>query len=225
MASYAVIDTETTGLTDEDEAIEIAIVTQKGYLDSLMKPSRPISFGAMAAHHIQESDVVGAPDRKVISEIIYQTYYEPDLVMVAHNAEYDKKYVPLWMAELPWICTYRCAKHMFPQAEGFGNQSLRYELELDVSDMPEDAGNLPHRALYDAWVTQALLHKMLKLKTLEELIAMTKEPIILQKVSFGKHHGQQWKDVPLGYLRWARRQDFDEDTLHTIEYHYQRKEI
>ena len=87
----------------------------------------------------------------------------------------------------------RVAKHLWPDAPGYGNQVLRYWLEL-----PVDSDCVPHRALGDAQVTAQLLLKELALVdgSVERLLELTETPVLLKTVSFGKHRGQLWKDVP-----------------------------
>jgi exodeoxyribonuclease X len=185
----------------------------------LCKPTVPIGFGAMGAHHITEAEVAQAPD---IASVVQRTLpqLEPSYVVAAHNAAFDKSFLLPHAPHLAdWICTYRCAMHLWPDAESYKNQSLRYELGLDVSDMPPEAGGMAHRALYDAWVTYKLLERMLESRTVSQLVELTKAPILLKKCGFGKHVGTLWEDVPASYLRWMLSQDFDEDTLYTARFY------
>jgi exodeoxyribonuclease X len=48
----------------------------------------------------------------------------------------------------------------------------------------------------------------------------TNEPVLLPKVTFGKHRGQAWTDVPVDYLQWIlRQQDMNENVVHTARHH------
>lgn len=204
----------------DDEVVEVAAVWQGigRFEHSLIKPTKKIAFDAMAVHHITESMVHSAPDL----DNVIEGWFTPDgtdLVFAAHNAQFDKEFLPEWMRSKPWICTYKCALHLFPDAVKHSNQSLRYELNLHVGDIPDAAGLLPHRALYDAWVTSKLLERMLRLKTTEQLIALTTTPVLLKKVAFGKHRGETWDQLPYGYLKWVTSQDFDDDVMYTADYH------
>lgn len=219
-----IVDTETTGFDPAIESlVEIAAVFETddaSYgLSSLVKPTTPIRFDAMAAHHITEEDVIDAPSLEDAMDAVFGVHREwSDYLLVAHNAEFDKSFLPQF-ANNQWICTYRCAMHIWPDAQSHRNQSLRYELGLDVSDMPREAGGSAHRALYDTWVTAKLYDRMHEIHSVDELIVMTTAPIVLKKVKFGKHIGELWEDVPQSYLRWILSQDFDNDTIHTANHH------
>lgn len=150
-----------------------------------------------------------------------------------HNAEFDRKFLPDWMRAFPWICTYRCALHLVPDARSHKNGSLWYELGL-LHPMPKEAGNMPHRALFDALMTFDLLEWMLdfvktdqsdgiwnddaSLSPIEVLVKLSTAPAVLTTCRFGKHAGKCWEDVDSGYMEWALRQDFDEDVKHTCRH-------
>lgn len=220
MEQVTVIDTETTGFDPAmNSIVEIAGVELIGdcHFTSLTKPAHRITFGAMAAHHITEDMVAEAP---ALEDVLAANLPLLQLrTYAAHNAAFDKSFVPQWMREFAWICTWRCAMVLWPDAESHSNQALRYELDIDVSDFPAAAGNAAHRALYDAWVTRGILREMTKLRTVNELVKMTAEPILLRKVRFGKHVNELWEEIPKSYLRWILTQDFDEDTLHTARFY------
>lgn len=215
-------DTETTGFDHQTNSlVEFAAVTEdrQVWAHSLLKPKHPISFGAMATHHITEDMVADAPEAEGWLDTVF--FRGDGYGLVFHNAGFDTNFLPLWMREWPVVCTWRCAMHLFPDAESHSNQSLRYELGLDVSDMPAEAGGLAHRALYDAWVTSHLYQRIREVSGLDfdGLAELTKKPVLLKKVRFGKHVGELWEDVPKSYLRWMLGQDFDEDTMHTARYY------
>ena len=96
---------------------------------------------------------------------------------------------------------------------------LRYWLGLD---MDRSLADRAHRAMPDAYVTAHLLREILKHASIEDLIRWTNEPVLLPKVTFGKHRGQPWIDIPPDYLQWVlRQQGMNEDVLHTARYHLQ----
>jgi hypothetical protein len=80
---------------------------------------------------------------------------------------------------------------------------------------------MAHRSLYDAWVTSKLLERCMEFsgEGLLELAELTKKPLLLNKVRFGKHRDELWSDVPKSYLRWVLSQDFDDDVKNTAEFH------
>lgn len=228
---------------------------------SLIKPNIPIEFGAMAVHHITEDMVKDAPsldewlyqedkisldsynhikDEKVLEmQMSMNTFDHPiteeSAIVFAHNAAFDKKFFPDKIKDNDkWFCTWRIANHLFPDAQSFSNQALRYELDLDISDLPEDAGLLPHRGLYDAWCTAMLLERMIRVhypnaeesymslrKMVMGLGDLSLKPILLKNCKFGKHVGKTWEQIgkeDKGYLNWILKSDFDDDTKHTARH-------
>ena len=55
-------------------------------------------------------------------------------------------------------------------------------------------------------VTANLLVEMLKVATVDQLVMWTMEPKLLPKMTFGKHRGSAWAEVPLDYLQWMTSQ-------------------
>jgi exodeoxyribonuclease X len=171
---------------------------------------------AQATHHIR-ADMLTA-ERGAISRYeairMLLSHIEPSTVLVAHNAEFDSKFLPE-ICNRPWICTFRSAKHVWPGAPGYGNQVLRYWLKLQP-DLP--TGRFPHQALYDVSVTSSILLKMLEHHTPEELLNLSRKPVRLKTIGFGKHRGQDFNLIPKDYLEWLRRQQgLDSDLVHTLD--------
>lgn len=224
MTIFHVIDIETTGLDPEkDRIVEIAarsVEEDNGNtycfedLQNLVNPGVPIPPENSAVHHIIDDDVANA---ETLEQIV--SAYCPDSVdyFVAHNARFEQSFLPSALGfHQPWICTYRVAARLWPEAPSHSNQTLRYYLKLDV---PRDIG-MPHRALPDCIVTAAILIKALSLATIEEMLQWSNEPVLKRTCTFGKHAGTAWADVPKDYLRWILNNgSFDEDTTYTAR-HY-----
>jgi exodeoxyribonuclease X len=229
--NIVVLDTETTGFEPGD-VVELAYVRKDwSYYTSLVKPTCPIEIQAMASHHITEEMVVPYPtlEQQLSAIDLRDAEY-----IVAHNAAFDRKFLPQLVVKR-WICTWRCALHLWKDAPSHSNQALRYWLKLDVGDLPAEAGSTSHRALYDAWVTKKLFEREIdeviatcmahdgpdttREQAVELMYKMTGEPVILNKVRFGKHEGKLWSEVERGYLSWILKQsNFDEDTMHTARF-------
>jgi exodeoxyribonuclease X len=133
-------------------------------------------------------------------------------VFVAHNCEFERKFVTdVITGETPWICTYKAALHLWPNAPRHSNQVLRYWRGLQLNPalaMP------PHRAGPDAWVTAQLLAELVTLATIDQLVTWTKQPKPMPVIAFGKHKGSPWSDVPSDYLEWMTLQaDMDADAV------------
>lgn len=215
MTRYVVVDTEATGLADDADIIEIAAVAEdKTFFHELIHTDKTIDFDAMGAHHITPAMLEDARPRNTVYQRVDSMIN--GRILVAHFAQFDKKFFP---PHMEWICTYKCARHIFPDMDSYKNQTLRYALGVDVTDMPAEAGGLAHRALYDAWVTYKIFQVMLDEYSLDDLLTLTQKPVLLKKVGFGKHGGELWSEVPKSYLRWVTKQDFDEDVMYTAN-HY-----
>ncbi|MGL6117854.1 exodeoxyribonuclease X [Plesiomonas sp.] len=212
-----VIDTETTSL--EGGVIEIASVDIVdgiicNPMSDFVKPHEPISFEAMAIHHITEEMVENAP---TLNEVIGR-YLGAD-AYVAHNAKFDRSKLP--QINSPWICTLKLARSLFPEHPRHNNQYLRYSLGLKP-DVPE--GLHAHRALYDCYVTAELLIYMVQMSnwTVSEMCEISVAPTLLNTIQFGKYKGSAFKEVACinpGYLRWLEANSTDEDVLFTAAYH------
>jgi exodeoxyribonuclease X len=139
-------------------------------------------------------------------------------VFVAHHWAIEAQWLGEHLQGRPSICTYKAALRLCPEAPGHGNQVLRYWLRPKGLD-PVIAST-PHRALPDAYVTAFLLREVLELATVEELIAWTREPALLSRVTFGRYRGSDWHEVPADYLAWvAERSELGDDIKFTAQHH------
>jgi exodeoxyribonuclease X len=214
-----VIDIETTG-GSPSEIIEIAAVdvvsADGGWRptpprSTLFRPQGPISFHAMAIHHLTSEDF--ADDLPPCSEGLLKDFVvsneRPDF-LIAHNAAFESQHIPATVTDgLEWICTVKGARNAWPDAPGYSNQLLRYwrGLKLDPAlAMP------PHRAGPDAWVTAHILIDLLRTVSVDDLLGWTQAPRRLDRVPFGRYRGRDWTIPPSDYLRWlVSEADMPED--------------
>jgi len=234
----AVIDTETTGLEPDDGAavLEVGVVLlnmedtgdREGWFFTGQSFANYVEFDgiippeARAVHHIAPELVkVGSPGCLSREELVRRLlkFEKPDMVYAAHNAQFDKKFLP--ELTLPWICTRQCSRHIWPDAPNHKNQTLRYWLEVEP---PREmlVGLDPHRARYDAAVTGAILKRMLDEHSVDELIRLTNKPVLLKICNFKKHKGQPWSEVPRDYLNWMVREGVaksDPDLQYTVDFY------
>jgi len=229
MMLIRVCDLETTGLEPPEAApCEVAwcdlIILEGGEAsiahnsarETLCNPSRPIPPELSAIHHIIDEDVVGKPFWPAALAACAQRdggMLRPT-IFAAHNARFERQ----WFTDevtggAPWICTYKCALRVWPDAPSHSNQALRYWLKPE--GLNREIAAVAHRDFPDAYVTALILRELLRHRTPEELVEITAEPALLPRVRFGEHRGAAWRDVPLDYLQWVVRQDMDEDTLFT----------
>lgn len=159
---YAVIDVETTGFSPNNDAVvEVAcVLVERGCIletfSSLVNPGRPIPAYATGVHGIADSDVRDAPRLVDLHAKLLQL--TAGTTIAAHNASFDLSFLP-FLAHRPSLCTLQLARHCFPEAPNFKNQTLRRHLGLDA--LPAIAALGSHRALADAMVTAHLLMRCL----------------------------------------------------------------
>jgi exodeoxyribonuclease X len=226
MTKVCILDTETTGLGNQDQVVELALVTIDAttrtiisYGTHLVKPTVPISPGARAVHHITDAELEGAP---TLAELMHSREL-PELsggtVLAGHNIAFDNRMLEQSgvVIALLNICTLRAARHIWPEMESHSNQALRYALDLKIDPSWPLTMLPPHRALPDALVTAALLIRMLEMRSVDELIGLTVSPILQSRVRFGTHRGKSWADMDAGFLSWVLdpKRDFDADVKHT----------
>ncbi len=225
-----IIDYETTGTNEQADA-EIIECGSYDLVDdaaighvtnpqtSLIRPRGPIPPEAKAVHHITEKDVAEAPElRDVIDDFL-----DGADICAAHNAKFEEHFTP--RKDLKWICTYKCARIVWPDAPTHTNQGLRYWLGID-DDPAFDAGLSmpPHRALPDAYVTAFILRRLLQEKTIDELLTISRYPALIKVMNFGKHKGVKFEDAPADYLEWIRdKSDMNEDTKFSAKYWLQKR--
>ena len=53
-------------------------------------------------------------------------------------------------------------------------------------------------------------------QTTEQVFKALEKPIKLRAMPLGKHKGRRFEEIPVEYLLWAERKDFDQDLLFSI---------
>ena len=200
-----VIDLETTGNSFSDGGVvelgwqDVSVdatgawTLQDGPRTMLINPARPISPATSAIHHIIDEDVADAPLwHRAAPEVL-----QPGggcVALAAHRSAFEQRWcTPALSGKARWICTYKCALRLFPDAPTHSNQGLRYWRRPGGLDR---ALSLPaHRAGPDAYVTAHHLRDMLNLAGLEQLLAWSAEPALLVRVPFGPFRGRSWADL------------------------------
>jgi len=175
----------------------------------LVKPTTVMSLEALATHHIPEAQALknGLEWDNAMERLLWfppDVRSKDDLIFCAHNAVFEQAFFNPDGFE--WIDTYKVALRLWPESPSHSNQVLRYFLGLELGDeaMP------PHRAWPDCYVTAHILLIAMDNASVSDMVQWTKEPPYLTKLTFGKHKGQRFEDVPVDYLQWILRQDMDE---------------
>lgn len=234
----ASIDFETTGAAPPDaapcEVGETRVIAYStdiaeqpsgwhvGYCESkLVNPGHPITAETAAIHHILDPDVRGA--RPWADEIRELGRRDDIDAFAAHSMSAERQ----WLTDeltggKPWICTYRCALRLWPDAPAHGLQVLRYW--IFPKGMERDKGLPAHRAGPDSYIAACLLVEMLQLTTVEQLIAWSSVPALLSRWPFGAHRGTPVQEIETSLLEWTLRKDFGEDIIFTAQTELDRRE-
>jgi exodeoxyribonuclease X len=128
-----VIDLETTGISSTDYVVEVGSVdllpdgSITKHQEFLILPPCPIPAEARAVHHISDEDVAQAKSWDAVCSTFFDRGKFSDIVaFAAHNAAFDHQWLsPDLLGNLPLICTYKAAVHIWPDAPRHTNQVLR----------------------------------------------------------------------------------------------------
>ena len=177
---------------------------------SLVRPPIAIPPETSAVHHIVDADVATAATWDEARLTVAARMRAPGTIAGAHNADYERTILGDLSPATPWLCTYKAALRVWPEAPGFGNECLRYWLGFGSGRRYAQA---PHSALHDAKVTAQLLGALLKHASAEDMIAWTKEPALLPRCPIGQYRDLPWPDVPRDFLDWIlyRAREMRED--------------
>lgn len=203
-----VLDTETTGIGDEDRVIEFACTSiiaspssliGTSVMDARFSSDRPITFGAMATHHIIDEDLAGLQPFPGF-DVEGITY------IIAHNVDYDWRMMK--EPKVLRICTLALARWLWP-SPNLDSHSLGALVYFLSTDRGEARSRLrtAHSAKADVEslvdiVLPAILARLPDVKTWAELWEISEVARIPTIMPFGKHYKTPIADVPSGYKRW-----------------------
>ena len=210
-----ILDTETHTLNGQPIEIAYApIQIHDGKLtldksqifDQLYRVDEPISYAAMAVHHILESELVDQPHYTSFSLPQDTTY------IIGHNIDYDIRALEkcgVDISKIKAICTLALARLVWPDAEAHNISALIYMITKG-SAKARDMIKKAHRADMDIILTaNILMHEIhhLKIQTIEELYTASEDARIPRAINFGKHRGTAIADLPADYMQWLLRQE------------------
>lgn len=232
------LDTETTGVGPTDRLCQVAYAFDGQEVERLFKPSVPITIDAMAVTHITNKMVAECqPFAESAMKQDLERIFQSGAVLVAHNARFDAEMLRHeGVVVTGMIDTFKLSHFLDPDGviPRHNLQYLRYYHDLEVG------GVVAHDALGDVRVLEKLFDfyyaQMLATcgneeAVLEEMLAVSAQPILLKKFNFGKYNGVEVKQVAsedADYLSWLFNQkvmtreqggEDDENWIYTLD-HY-----
>lgn len=219
--TFVCLDCETTGLDPkQDRIIEVAaakftIDTIVDQYETLVDPKIEIPAASIAIHHITQDMVQGKPSIEEVLEPLLQ--FIGNHPVVGHGINYDIDIVIAHAERANIACklkknlcfdTLRLAR-LYGESPTNSLEMLRRHFNI--------AAEGAHRAMSDVIVNiKVFKHLAAQFQTVEQLIQALSKPIQMKHMPLGKHKGRLMKELPLEYLQWAARQEFDQDLLFTL---------
>jgi DNA polymerase III epsilon subunit-like protein len=197
---YIVFDTETTGLSSDKQAVEIAMLeieadlTVLGEAETLLRPTVEISAEATAIHGISYESVKDCMtiDEWVASELGGRL--EGEVTLIGHRVGFDLPlFEPIGNA-VRQLDTLPLAFEYVPDSPNKKLDTLKEHLGLP-------GGGQSHRAMADVLTCYQLLQHLVQVsgRTLEELVTT---PYVVHYMPWGKHEGELLVNVPRRYREY-----------------------
>lgn len=218
---FICLDCESTGLEPtQDRIVEIAVASfsyEKIFdqYESLINPDCPIPQTSQEIHKISQEMVEDKPKiqevlpallKMIEGHIIVGHGIEFDIRLIA--AEAKRHQIPCKIESATFIDTLRLARH-YGESPVNSLDKLRQHFNIEPQGV--------HRAMSDVMVNIEVFKYLAKpYKTTEELFKLLQKPIKMRTMPLGKHKGRRFEEVPIEYLLWAERKDFDQDLLYSI---------
>lgn len=218
---FVCIDCETTGLDPKQDRI-VEVAAARFTLDelfeqfeSLVDPDCAIPESSTAIHHITQEMILGKPKIAVVLPSLLQLI-GPHII-VGHGVGFDiellanaaeRAGIPCTLRNNRIFDTLRMAR-MYGESPTNSLEQLRQHFNI------EEEG--AHRAMNDVVVNMGVFKFLAKrYRTVDELCQALSRPIQLKTMPLGPHKGRLMKEVPLNYLLWAAKRNYDEDLMFSI---------
>ena len=219
--TFVCIDCEATGLdTVNDRIVEVAVALFTldaigETFESLIDPGRLIPEAVIAVHHITQEMVQGKPKiEEVLPQILSLIGSHP---IIGHGIGFDialldqaakRHNIPCTIKENLSFDTLRLAR-LYGDSPSNSLEQLRKHFNIGEEGA--------HRAMSDVVVNIQVFKKLSsKFRNLKEMQQALSKPIQMKQMPLGKHKGRLLKEIPLEYLLWAARQEFDQDLLFSL---------
>lgn len=208
MNAATVFDTETTGL-EEPDVIEIAwagldqvhpLSADAIFIEERrFKPRKPITLGAMAAHHIIDEDLTSEPKWPGF-------WMPPGEYLIGHNVDYDWK--AIGSPPMKRICTLAFARSLWPELDSHSLGALTYH--LGNREEARVALKGAHSAATDTYLCcrllVAILYALPNVTDWESVWQASEKARVPKTMPYGKHRGTPIAEIPRDYKQWLLRQ-------------------
>lgn len=212
------IDTETTGKSDDAQVIEMAYLAMgekpgrlhTGTFVSLYKPTVDIELGAMAVHHILPSMLEDQrPHTEAINDVPEAEYW------IGHNVDADWHW--LGRPEVKLIDTLPMCRFLHPELDSHTQSAMVYYLGIQLG-RPERAKERlqsAHSAKADVENCSTIVSMIVKtceargipVSNWHEMYAFSEECRIPMYMPFSqKFKGRPVSEVDNGFRDWYRKQ-------------------
>ena len=219
---FICIDCESTGLnTKSDQIIELAAVIFTfneiiDTFDTLINPRCLIPEDSKNIHNISQDMVKNKPFiEKILPQFL--KFVGKDITIVGHGILFDIEIIsnaaqthqiPCNILSMSYIDTLRLAR-LYGESPANSLQNLRKHFNIEEERA--------HRAMDDVLVNiEVFKYLTQSYKTKDDILQRLKKPIRLKRMPLGKYKGRRFEDIPLEYLFWAAKQDFDQDLLFSL---------
>lgn len=225
---FVCVDCEFTGLDPvNDRVIEVAVAlfTTTEILEqfeSLIDPECIIPEASIAIHHITDDMVKGKPKIQEVLPTVLKMVGKH--IAVGHGISYDLEMLALAAQRscIPTDVRNNRTIDTLRMARLYGESPVNSLAHLRQHFNIQDEGS--HRAMSDVLVNIDVFRSLAKrYKSSHEIFDSLSRPILMKNMPLGKHKGRPFKDIPLEYLRWAAKKEFDQDLLYSIRSELKRR--
>ena len=225
---FACIDCETTGLDKaKDRVLEVACALFRGEevieeFQTLVNPKCEIPHDSFKIHKISKEMVKESPTIDVVLPRIFAVV--GSYPIIGHGIGFD---VEILVNEAKrHNITTTLDKNTLVDTLRLGR--LYGESPTNSLDMLRSHFNIPeegaHRAMNDVMVNiKVFRHLVQKYKTYSQVLDALSRPILMKAFPLGKYKGRLFKDLPLDYLYWCLRQDFDMDLMYSVNHELKKR--
>ena len=212
------LDVETTGLLATDDIVEFAWAELDPDLNilrsdsSLIKPNCPISPSAAGVHGITMDKLVDAPTMFQYFEKADHPFDADQILMVAFNAPFDKRFVERYVEITASLCALKLARKIYTDSPDHKLTTLKYYLDLE-------SDGAFHSAAGDVSVLVSLIRRMSQDTNLDlfGLYDLANQPTLITKMAFGKYKGKALNELPASYVKWLLElPDLSEDMHYSL---------